>query len=383
MVRRQADAPTRGDRIAQACALLVLFVAPALLCLHTACVNDPDTWWHLRTGEWILQHHTVPRVDPYGVEAKPWAAYSWLYEVLLFQLESRLGLPGIVAYSTGMVFAITLALYHLIRRLQEDFSIVLLLGFVASLSLGRLYTPRPWLFTILLFTLEIDILMHARKTGRTHELAWLPLIFAVWANVHIQFVVGLVVLALALGEAVYARSSKGVQARVSAAWLGGALAASALATLVNPYGWGIYKAAYDLASQPGVLGKISELQAIPFREMPDFCLLFLALGAAAALTSVRKFPPFETALLGLAAVLSFRSLRDMWVLANSVGSNPRRRHSRRTHADGSAAAAIYFAPADADRPRNSVGRLPRNGDRQCRDSARRWRRIRRSRRRSL
>ena len=56
--------------------------------------------------------------------------------------------------------------------------------------MGRLYTPRPWLFTILLFILELDILMRARRTGRLRGLLWLPAIFALWANVHIQFIDG-------------------------------------------------------------------------------------------------------------------------------------------------------------------------------------------------
>ena len=94
-----------------------------------------------------------------------------------------------------------------------------------------------------------------------------------------------------------------------------ALGASLLATLANPYGWHIYKVAYDLAAQPGVLDKISELKAIPFRELTDFCTLFLALGAAAALARAKRLPLFETALFLLAAILSFRSQRDVWVMA--------------------------------------------------------------------
>jgi hypothetical protein len=175
------------------------------------------------------------------------------------------------------------------------------------------------MFTILFFILELDILMQARKTGRARELMWLPVIFALWANVHIEFVDGLFVLGLALAEAVAAHWWKGAETRLRPAWMGAALVASVLATLLNPFGWRIYSAAYDLATQGGALNKVTELQAIPFRGAEDFLVLLLALGSAAALAWRRRFLPFETALLGFAAVLAFRSQRDVWAMA-AVGA---------------------------------------------------------------
>ena len=46
--------------------LSLLLAAPALICLHQAVANDPDIWWHLRTGEWMAQHHAIPRIDPFS-----------------------------------------------------------------------------------------------------------------------------------------------------------------------------------------------------------------------------------------------------------------------------------------------------------------------------
>jgi hypothetical protein len=307
----------KTDLLGQVMVLTLLFAAPALLCLHAINIGDPDTWWHLRTGEWILQHHAVPRVDPFsGVNAgRPWQAYSWLFEVLTTRLFQRFGLVGIAAYTVGMVLAITVALRHLIQRLQSDVLVTALLTSAACFSLGHLLTPRPWLFTILFFVLEVDILMRARRTGRVRELLWLPVIFALWSNVHIQFIDGLVVLAIVLAEAVVARWGIGERTRLQVPSMLAASVASVAATLVNPYGWKIYRVAYDLAAQSGVLDKIAELKAMRFRDPSDFCVLFLALAAAGALARRRRLPMFETVLLGFAAVVSFRSERDVWVMA--------------------------------------------------------------------
>jgi len=60
---------------------------------------------------------------------------------------------------------------------------------------------------------------------------------------------------------------------------------------------------------------VSEMMALPFRTPGDFVLLFMALTAAGVLFRYRNLPPFETLMLAMAAVLSFRSRRDMWVMA--------------------------------------------------------------------
>jgi hypothetical protein len=306
----------RSVRWVQAVILVALFTAPALICLKLSIVEDYDVWWHLRAGEWILQHHAMPQTDPFSSfgAGRPWAAYSWLYELLIFQLFQRLGLVGLVLYSTAMVASITAVLYRLIQRLQADFSLAVLLTFVAISILYRLDTPRPWLFTVLFFALELDLLMQARKTGKTRGLLWLPVIFALWANVHIQFIDGLLVLAIVLTESVLARRWTGIQTRIRPGWLSGIFIACILAPMANPYGWRIYGIAYDLAAQSGVMNKVTELAALPFRSFSDWCTLIFVLAAAGVLARARRILFFESALLAFATIVSFRSQRDIWVV---------------------------------------------------------------------
>jgi len=307
---------SRRVQWAQALVLVVLFTAPAVMSLRLAYVADPDVWWHMRTAEWMLDNRAVPHTDPFSTfgAGKPWAAYSWLYELLIFQLFQRLGLAGIVAYSTGMAVAIAMALHRLMRHLQADFTFAVLLTAVAGYSISRLYTPRPWLFSILFFALELDLLLQARKTGRSRGLLWLPVLFALWPNLHIQFIDGLVILAIPSAEAVLARRWNGVETRIRPGWMCGISAACVLATLVNPYGWGIYKIAYGQVSLPGVLNHLTELNAIPFRRLDDWCVLLLALAAASVLARARRIAFFEGVLLVFAVFVSFRSQRDLWVV---------------------------------------------------------------------
>jgi hypothetical protein len=307
---------SRRIQCAQAAVLVALYVFPAILCLRIANVGDADLWWHLRSGEWMLQHHAVPRTDPfssYGA-GKPWAAYSWLYELLIYQLFQRLGLVGMVAYTTGMAVAVTVFLHRLMRRLQADFTFAVALTGCAAFCFSRLYTPRPWFFSVLFFVLELDLLMQARKTGKIRGMAWLPVLFALWANLHIEFIVGLVMLAIALAESIMTRWWSGREARIRPAGLCGISMACILATLANPYGWRIYQVAYDLATQSGVLSKVTELLALPFRRLDDWIVLLLALAATGVLARARRLAFFESLLLVFAIYVSFHSQRDVWVV---------------------------------------------------------------------
>jgi hypothetical protein len=132
--------------------------------------------------------------------------------------------------------------------------------------------------------------------------------------VHIQFVDGMVVLAIALAESVLARRWSGIQTRIRAGWLCGISIACILATLANPYGWRIYQVVYEYAGQIGVLNEISEFSAMPFRSIDDWGVLLLALAAACVLARGRRFAFFESVLLAFAIYVSFRSQRDLWVV---------------------------------------------------------------------
>ncbi|HMG87138.1 MAG TPA: hypothetical protein VK574_15500 [Terracidiphilus sp.] len=302
---------------AQGLVLVVLFTTSVFFALRFDAVTDTDVWWHMAIGRWIVEHGAIPRTEPFSAfgAGKHFEAYSWLFELFVFWCYEKLGLVGIVVFSCAMTVSITAAVHHLVRRLNSSFLLGVVTTFLAVYTMGRLYTPRPWLASILFFTLELDILMQARKTRESRELLWLPVIFVFWVNIHIQFVDGLVVLGIALAEALVATRWSTIQTNLRAAKIMWVFLGCILATLINPYGPKIYKVAYDLVAQGAALPQIPELSAISFRSLDDWCVLFFAL--AAAIVLARKNHPsfFEIALLAFSILTSFRSQRDVWVLA--------------------------------------------------------------------
>ena len=102
---------------------IALYAIPVTVLVQP--VRDWDLWWHIRTGQWIEQNHTVPTTDHftnYG-EGRRWYAYSWLFELIVVELFARWGLTGILVFRIVIGLAFAFAVHSLIAP-------------VASTSLG-------------------------------------------------------------------------------------------------------------------------------------------------------------------------------------------------------------------------------------------------------
>src|SRR5689334_15797524 len=165
--------------------------------VHYRAVYDPDIWWHLRAGEWVLNNHAVPQTDWLSNSAagKPWLLYSWGFDVLVASLYRGFGLFGpIILYPVTMVLCIASMVWLLIREGVRGSWFRCLLGAGSLIALSPILSPRPGLFTVFFFALELWLILRAERSASPKPLYFLPLIFAVWANLHVQFIYGLFVL---------------------------------------------------------------------------------------------------------------------------------------------------------------------------------------------
>jgi hypothetical protein len=306
--------------------LAVLYAIPLVVTLRPIGIPnlDPDIWWHLRVGQWVAEHHRVPYLEPFA-QVPPgtrWVAYSWLYELLVFGLFQAFGLAGIIVYRAVLSLAVVAALHRLIARRQPHFLAAASLTAAGTLAIAPLFAERPWLFTILFTTLTLDTILDLRA-GIRSRLHWaLPTLFVLWANIHIQFVYGLFLLALAClapwidGRLHLGRTLSSDTAAVfrSATWRRLVLLSGlcALATLVNPSHLRLHAVVVEYATQPGAFQFVNELKAMEFREISDWVVLALTLGAAFTLGRKSSLSSFDVLLLAEAAFLTFRARRDLW-----------------------------------------------------------------------
>ena len=265
--------------------------------LAPVLVTDPDAWWHIATARWILEHTVLPYTDPFSVFGanRAWQVSSWIFDLLLYALYKLSGPRGFVLFTTVLWMSIAATLYTLVRRKSQPATAAVLTGFmlVAAESLA---TPRPWLFSILFFAVELFLLCSRFRWA-------LPFLFALWANLHIEFVYGVAALLLAA-------VCRAVDWRIAAA--------SALATLANPYGIDLWRLILEYSSHFGLSAYVTELRPPAWRAPATVLLGGGFVVAVLMLIRSRMRAVFPYALLVFAAALSFRSRRDLWVLVIAI-----------------------------------------------------------------
>jgi len=84
-------------------------------------VLDLDIWWHLKVGDWIIEHRAFPHSGILSRTAadRPWAAYSWGYELMLSRAYAWFGLAGVGLFGVLLTVAVAYAVYWMLRRLPE------------------------------------------------------------------------------------------------------------------------------------------------------------------------------------------------------------------------------------------------------------------------
>jgi hypothetical protein len=257
----------------------VLLVTAALVAF-AACVDvlhDPDLWWHLRLGQWILDNHAVPHAElfSYTAAGNPMTAHEWGSEVL-FSLLSRAG--GLLMVSVVMALVAWSGLLALGLRARSRgaglvaVAVALLLGARAA---EPVLGTRPQVITVALICWTL--LIAERHLVRGGRLVWLlPPVVLVWANLHGGVVLGLGALGLLAGlealRLLLRRPGAASWTRVRS--LGLAVALAALAGCLNPSGPGLYR--YSLATSASErLKPITEWHSPDFTDPSNLGLLVL------------------------------------------------------------------------------------------------------------
>src|SRR5579863_5076586 len=267
-------------RIALSWPLILGVLAFAItLALGPRDLDDPDIYFHIVTGRWILAHGAVPHADLFSftVPGMPWVVHEWLAEVVMASAYDWLGWHGLV-FAAGLAVAASIAVFTraALRSFEPKYALIAVA--TAFLLLLPHLLARPHLFALPVLVLWVARLIAARDSDRAPPLA-LAVLMIPWVNLHASFLFGLGFAALLAGEAVLAAPG-GRRWAVVRDW-GLFMAAAALATLVTPNGFEAYLLPYRLLHMRHVLGMLVEWQSPPigdFEPLEVWLLLALLAG---------------------------------------------------------------------------------------------------------
>jgi len=168
-------------------------------------VREPDLWWQIKTGDWILEHHEVPKQDvfSYTFEGKPWINIKWGSEVL-FALVSKAFGPECIFLIQLLVSCLLLyVLYLLCKQIVEQFEIdhlqknsfLIFSILLAIVGIEYRIIGRPEMFSHL-FTAVFLLILFRHQKLKNKEIFWLIPLQLLWANMHEAFGMGIVLMVI-------------------------------------------------------------------------------------------------------------------------------------------------------------------------------------------
>jgi hypothetical protein len=331
---RTPDRTTSAGRAHATLALPAGIVAVlALVIGFQPMPRDPDLWFHLAGGEYVLSHWTVPDTDPFSFtkQGEPWVPHSWLFDVGV-----ALGWQYLGPRATEAVFALVFAAAMLIvfsllvgerrsingrlgaaTRGHSRVPPVMAMGVCLALAIAAANARglRPQTLSLLLCVVVIAMLVRHRAAPSRRIVLIVPIVFLFWAQVHAACVMGLVVIGVWLAGRVVDVVASGTQreCRGELGTLAVVLVLSVLAVLLTPHRM-THFAYVAMTADLAALRQTQEWQSPqPLSlEIPDVYAYLLVAGVLAALARSRNRCGWaEIGLCAGTLVLAFSAVRHI------------------------------------------------------------------------
>lgn len=282
--------------------VLLAYRAPAL---SGSGITDPDYYWHVAYGEWILRQGTLPTTDLWSwtFAGHEYRLTQWLGEVFMGLANQAAGTLGTSALAALLVTLAIAASYRAARHCLDNRLAALAVAIGCNAMLVSL-ACRPHQFTHLGLAL-LTWIVAAYQAGNRRALWGLPPLFAAWVNFHGGYAFGLfylgAVAACLAAESYMQRDIARIRHFVMP--LVGFSVLALLATLLNPYGWGAWRYAVEIASlQSSSAGIVEEWAATSVKTEVGLNYFAVTASMFACMALSSKRPPVSNVLLALVLV---------------------------------------------------------------------------------
>jgi hypothetical protein len=284
--------------------LLVLLAASAAAVLSFRGIYEPDLWWHLAQGREAAAGRLVhTNLFNFIYPDYPQPYTPWLFDLAGY-LAWQAGRGAGIQIAQAALLASTFALMYLACRERADPAAALSILVLGFFVVEPRAIPRPHLATFAGMAACALLIERARRTRRAAPLLWAVPIVALWSNLHVECIFGVLLVAIFAGAEFAAPS---VLPRPEARRALAIAAACLAATIANPYGWGLMRYLVENWQVPRVLDIAELLPPLVPRYRAFF--LYVALAALLLLWRPRTTSLWEWAAATVFAVLGARFLR--------------------------------------------------------------------------
>jgi hypothetical protein len=314
--------------VAAACVMLTLIAVRTFVSGTVSGAFSSDFPWLWRTGQHILDTRSLPAGDifSWSAEGQPWVLYQWLFEVAIAGIERTVGIGGLVLIFNLLavgIYVVAPALGAVPRRVALPWTVMAGGAALAIASINL--SLRPMIVSCGLLLLQYVLVQGWRRgsCGLRHVALWLIPVYALWANMHTGIVLGLQsLLLMAIGDLVEHRrlcrfepADPAIEGRPqSVAAYAALIGVAFVASMANPYGWGIYSYLASLSADGRLNAEIAELSSPDF-HMPQLTWFLGFVGVLLLLLTQRRrtlAPADLLLLLGFTVATLFAQRFVIW-----------------------------------------------------------------------
>lgn len=180
----------KDDLTTRACVIiLAVAVLTITLCLYSNGISGNDFWWHIKVGEWVAEHRSVPTTDIfswYGVEHEiPWTAHEWLSDLVFYGIYSALGSVGVFLFcELAALLMIGLVFVRVKRYIEQNFAFCGIFLTLFAVVVSLFFYGRPHIFGFFLVFAELWILYDFANDQTDKKIFFVPLLAVLWSNLH-------------------------------------------------------------------------------------------------------------------------------------------------------------------------------------------------------
>lgn len=277
---------------------------------------DTDTWWHIRSGEYTLARGMI-YADPFSftMAGEAWINHSWGSQIVLYAAWQVGGALGLSVFMAALAAAGMFFVYKMCEGSSYLRAFALILGAAAA---AVFWSPRPQMFSFFLSAVVLYLLYLYRR-DKVDRLWLLPVIMAVWGNLHAGFSIGFIFMGGVIAGEVLGRIFNSQGEYLAWRKIGKLVVISlisAAALVINPYGLQMLLVPFQTLGIGVLRNFIQEWNSPNFQGRETWAFVILLLGMfGAAGASKRRLNWTDFVLVSGTAFMSLLAGRNIAVFA--------------------------------------------------------------------
>jgi len=283
---------------------LALFAVATTVRWGIRPVSDPDAWWHLKAGAYVLSHWRFNGPDPWvPFSTRPFVLTQWLPEVVAQKGYELFGLPAVAWLRCAAMLALISALVWAARQ-ASDAVPAIIAALAGLIGAGGSLSERPQLVSFVLLAVTVGAWW--KTAGDLKPRWWLAPMTFLWACSHgmwgVGVLIGLVVIAgLALDRRLDRRTAIRLLAVPALSVVGAAL---------TPVGPRLVLTPFEVSSNAAQF--VQEWQPTDARNLSAaVTLAMIALALLPWIRGTSARPWWQIALAGTAVVFTLAMMRTV------------------------------------------------------------------------